>query len=128
MALEKLDKFITNHPADQFVVLGPTGVFQSKEFGNLKEEVQKLIVALTKQFKNAENEFMSEQFLSQISIASPKKDPKGDKKASGEKTQAELEADKYFKDNWYCSECTFLNEKNTTNQCTACNQVGRKSP
>ena len=63
MALEKLDKFISDHPASQFVVKGPSNYFQSKEYPTLKSEVTLLLTSLTKQFQNAEKEFMSEEFL-----------------------------------------------------------------
>ena len=72
---------------------------------------------LSNQFRNAEREYRSKDFLTKIKrsigVPVPAKVKEIKAKSKGEKNNTE-------ELNWFCIRCTYYNENNRTNQCTIC--------
>jgi dTDP-glucose pyrophosphorylase len=123
MALETLDKYLTENPIEKLVAksLG-NEICQSKDFGKIKDDITQLVLVLFKQFKNAEKEFTSAQFLQEIKV----KDPEDEKEVKLKKKKSIKEKPKEKTPNWYCNQCTFFNQDIPGIVCSVCNKEGRK--
>jgi hypothetical protein len=110
----------------------------SKDYSNIKVEIQGMQLKLGEQFKNAKNEFSDRDYLMMID-----EDFKQKQKAlktcklfilsfnllaKTKKTSVDNSRDKNGNlVNWECSRCSYFNEGRNTSTCNVCGENGRPS-
>lgn len=124
--LEALNKNLDDNAITEFVKTTNGEYTLSMDFPQRAKKITEVKNLLSCQLLNAEKDFTSKSFLERIKTISsaPIIIPKATKKEEAKANKKKATPNEEFFD-WYCSQCTFYNQGNRTNNCTCCSRNGK---